>query len=110
VQALHAAYQMASYYAPGHGIPNIILIGLPDVEALNRALSKLQKAQIPHYAWHEPDNDFGFTSIATIPLDIDQRKVLQNYTLWRYAEDKTACEERQDVSCACSSQGIEAIQ
>jgi hypothetical protein len=90
VQALHAAYQLAAYYAPGHGIPNIILIGLPDADALRRAWDKLKKAQIVHYAWHEPDNDFGLTSIATIPIDGEQKEVLKNYRLWRNKEEFNA--------------------
>ncbi len=84
VQALHAVYQLAAIYAPGQGIPNIILIGLPDIKGLKRVLAKLKHNRIPHYEWHEPDNDFGFTAIATIPLDEEQRKVLKNYRLFKF--------------------------
>lgn len=59
-----------------------MLIGLPNVKALTRALTKIQAAQIPHYAWTEPDNDLGFTAIATAPIRGEQRKALENYRVY----------------------------
>jgi hypothetical protein len=76
---------MASLYFPDPGIPNIIVIGVPHAEALRVALGRLQKHQLPHYAWSEPDYGFGLTAIATVPLDQKQRSVLSNYRLWRFA-------------------------
>jgi hypothetical protein len=76
---------MASLYFPDPGIPNIIVIGVPNQEALHQALAKLERHQIPHCAWTEPDYDYGLTAIATVPLDQKQRCVLSNYGLWRFA-------------------------
>jgi hypothetical protein len=76
---------MASLYFPEPGTPNIIVIGVPNQEALRHALTRLERHQIPHYAWGEPDYDYGFTAIATVPLDQKQRAVLSNYRLWRFA-------------------------
>jgi hypothetical protein len=76
---------MASLYFPDPGIPNIIVIGVPDTEALHKVLARLRRHQLPHYAWTEPDYGFGFTAIATVPLDQRQRAVLSNYRLWRFA-------------------------
>lgn len=81
VQAAHAVYQLASLRRE-EGIPNIVLIGLPNVAALQRARAKLESNQIPHFAWIEPDNDLGFTSIATAALAGEQRKVLSNYRVY----------------------------
>lgn len=42
----------------------------------------------------EPDYDFGFTAIATGPLDDQQRKSLSNYRLWRHqagADGQPSC-------------------
>lgn len=65
------------------GIPNLVLIGVPDLAALQRADQKLCDAQIPHFNWREPDGNMGFTAIATAPLVGEQRKCLANYRLWR---------------------------
>ena len=76
---------MATNYRPEEGIPNIVYIGVPNINALNRVLKKLKDHQIPHYPWIEPDNDFGFTSIATIPLDDSiKRQALKNYRLLKF--------------------------
>jgi hypothetical protein len=64
------------------GIPNMVLIGLPSLASLKRAEAKLQANAIPHYAWVEPDYDFGFTAIATAPLNGEQRKVMANYRVY----------------------------
>lgn len=73
---------MASLYGPADNIPNIVLIGLPNKAALQRALGKLRAAHIPHYEWHEPDYDFGFTAIATAPIRGEQRDALKNYRVY----------------------------
>lgn len=84
IQSLHAILQMATNYRPEEGIPNIVYIGVPDKNALNRVLKKLKDHQIPQFPWIEPDNDFGFTSIATIPLTDSIRCVLRNYRLLKF--------------------------
>ena len=92
VQSNHATRAITTLYPQGEGIPNIVLIGVPDVRALNRVVRKLEEAQIPHYCWHEPDNDFGFTAIATAALG-EERKALANYRLWTYVRgtEQSAC-------------------
>lgn len=82
VQSNHAVLTIASSSYDFSGIPNIILIGLPNKSALDRAQRKLADASIPHCAWIEPDNDMGFTSLATVPIGFEQKEVLVNYRLW----------------------------
>lgn len=65
------------------GVPNIVMIGLPNVASLRRAEAKLVAAQIPHYSWHEPDFDLGFTAIATSPIRGEQRRALANYRVYK---------------------------
>lgn len=84
VQSNHATYQMATLYRPDEYVPNLVFIGVPDVAALQRVQAKLRAHGLPHYAWHEPDNDMGFTAIATAALDDEQRAVLKNYRLYRF--------------------------
>jgi hypothetical protein len=62
----------------------MIVIGVPSLDSLNKVLEKLKANQVPHYAWIEPDYDFGFTAIAAGPLDESQKKVLSNYRLWSH--------------------------
>ena len=62
----------------------MIWIGVPDVAALRRVLAKLVRHRIVHYAWEEPDFDFGLTAIAAAPDEV-QRSVLENYRVWNVA-------------------------
>lgn len=92
---------MATNYRPEEGVPNIVYIGVPDINALNRVLKKLKDNQIPHFPWIEPDNDFGFTSIATIPLNPSIKEVLKNYRLLKYdrgpdRSERPACSVNAD--------------
>ena len=64
-------------------IPNIIVIGVPDCAVLERVRRKLERHQIHHYCWTEPDYDYGFTAIATEPLSPEARAPLSNYRLWK---------------------------
>jgi hypothetical protein len=74
---------MSQNYRPEYAVPNVVYIGVPDIRSLDKVLKKLKDNQIPHYRWVEPDDDLSFTAIATIPLSTEQKKVLQNYRLWK---------------------------
>lgn len=65
------------------GIPNIILIGVPSVHHLYSVMDKLEANRLQYVTWNEPDYDMGFTAIATVPLDVEQKAVLANYRLWK---------------------------
>lgn len=61
----------------------MVTIGLPNANAMQRALAKISAAQIPHFAWDDPDLEWGLTAITTAPLRGDQRQPLQNYRPYR---------------------------
>lgn len=88
VQSNHATLTIAASKYDFGGVPNIVLIGVPDLAALQRAERKLADNGIPHVSWHEPDNDLGFTSIATIPLSTEEKKCLSNFRLWACSSEK----------------------
>lgn len=102
VQSNHATHMMASI-RPEECVPNIVLIGVPDLNALLRVAQKLRANQIPHYEWVEPDFDLGFTSIATAPITGEKRQVLKNYRLYSpgtVAVNGVACID-QPIRAAC---------
>jgi hypothetical protein len=97
VQSNHATRGVTASYPQGEGIPNIVLIGVPDVAALSRVREKLAANALPHYVWIEPDNDLGFTAIATIALTVEQKKVLSSYRLYKFERGRT---ESTRMPCA----------
>lgn len=64
-------------------MPNLVLIGVPDVRALERVRQKLDRASMTYACWHEPDNNLGFTSIATGPMHASEKSFLAHYRLWK---------------------------
>lgn len=73
------------------GIPNLVLIGVPGIASLNKARTKLEDHGIQHLCWSEPDNDMGFTSIATHPLTKESKAPLAKYRLWKPMVYPHAC-------------------
>lgn len=83
VQTNHATFALASILTPDTGIPNIVLVGVPDVSALNRVLAKLKANQVGHYAFSDPDIGPEVNAVTTVALDDLQKQCLSNYRLWK---------------------------
>ncbi len=65
------------------GVPNIVLIGVPDKAALRRAAQDCSDNQIPHYVWSEPDFNYGETAIATAAISGAKREAFARYRPWK---------------------------
>lgn len=85
VQTNHATYSLVSYYGHDEGVPNIVVIGVPDVTALHEVEKKLSSVHIPHHSWNEPDWDYGLTAITTAPIEGAKRLVLADYRVFSFA-------------------------
>jgi len=85
VQSNHATFEVARKLDPQNpdDIPSCIVIGVPDKAALSHVAERLRRYGIGHQEFHEPDFDMGFSAIATVPLDLKQRRPLSNYNLWK---------------------------
>lgn len=84
VQSNHATFEVARRLPKDfHEIPYLVLIGVPDKNALFRVVQKLQTNDIGHQVFYEPDDNMGLSAVATVPLSQEQRKVLSNYRLWK---------------------------
>jgi hypothetical protein len=90
VQASHAAFHMGLELPNEAGIPFMCVIGMPNLSAMNRVLAKLDSYSIRHHAFTDVDVEEGFTAIATIPLNAEQKIPLANYRLWRYSPSASA--------------------
>jgi hypothetical protein len=67
-------------------IPSIVLVGVPNKNALERVIKKLQLNNIAHIPFVEPDWDMGLSAVATAPISGDERDALKNYNIWRQNE------------------------
>lgn len=76
--------------------PSIVLIGVPDKDALDRVIQKLKNNRIDFSAFHEPDYDLGLTAVATVPVTEEQRAILHNYRLWDESTFNTSVAQRSE--------------
>jgi len=82
VQSNHATMMMAALRGE-EGVPNIVAIGVPHTKSLQKVQLKLRKNKIPHFAWIEPDFNYGLTAIATAPIWGQQRDILKEYRVYK---------------------------
>lgn len=84
VQSNHATFEVARRlpFDP-NSFPSVVVIGVPDKNALLRVISKLTTNNLQFQTFEEPDFDMGLSAVATVPLDETQRRVLGNYRLWK---------------------------
>jgi hypothetical protein len=61
----------------------LITLQIRDKEHLLETSEYLKKKNIRHHMFFEPDNEMGYSSITTEPLDKDQSKAMSNFKLWR---------------------------
>ena len=81
VQASHAAHEAGHDFGKADGSTHIVLIGLPSQSKLLQTAEHLSTHDIPFKMFYEPDDDAGYTAIATQPLCGDQRKPLRKFRL-----------------------------
>jgi hypothetical protein len=80
VQSVHAAIQAATLF-PSQD-PWLVVCQVPDAVELGRAKAHLETSSIDAAMFYEPDDDLGFTAIATGPIGREQRRALRRYQLW----------------------------
>ena len=86
VQSNHATFEAARNLPPDfpkNEVPFLVLIGVPDKNALFRAIKKLEANSIGYQVFYEPDDNIGLSAVATAPLSQEQRRCLSNYRVWR---------------------------
>ena len=89
VQTAHSAFHAGeAFYAFEGGtdissIPFLVLLEINTQEELVALSKKLKANGIVYSMFHEPDDDLGYTSLTTLPVNTEQRKLFSNFRLWR---------------------------
>lgn len=84
VQACHSSLEAGSNFKETDKIPFLICLGMKNGDALVDAEQFLIRKGIKYHKFFEPDNDLGFTSITTEPLDKEQKRYFSSFGLWKY--------------------------
>ncbi len=92
VQASHAAAEAGrTFYDERHGIASLIVLAVPDREALLAAHHRLRAQGLGCELFFEPNFGIGESALATEPLDARTRRRLRGWPLFKLP----ACEEPQ---------------
>lgn len=83
-QACHSAIQAGAEFLSPEQIPYLITLQAKDQEHLFQIKEFLEYCNIRYYMFFEPDNNMGYSSITTEPLNKEQSKKLSNFKLWKY--------------------------
>lgn len=81
VQACHAVYEAGIHLPPGTDATRMIVCTVPDQAALLAAAVRLERNGVAHRLFFEPDNEVGYSALATEPLFAPARRLLAKYPL-----------------------------
>lgn len=88
----------------------MVLLSVKDERALLKVQKFLETQSIGYAVFHEPDDDLGFTALATRAVFGEERKLFSKYPLWRIenatAQQQAGSPTAAGVSLALSSNSM----
>lgn len=84
VQASHAAFDAGKRFGAGLD-PHLVLCTVPGPDALEEAHDALLEQELPVCRFYEPDNDTGYSALASLAVTSKQRRAFKRYPLYRAA-------------------------
>lgn len=83
VQACHATFEMGLDLARQQQDPaHLVALAVPDRDRLLEEADRLRTRGVRHQMFFEPDDQLGFTALATEPLEAGRRSILGHLPLW----------------------------
>jgi hypothetical protein len=73
VQAVHAALMAGSVYGSTAAQAHVVLARVQSLASLQNLALELTVEDVGHQVFFEPDNDVGYSALATIPLPASSR-------------------------------------
>ena len=84
VQTGHACLEAGNkFQQPGNEPTFLVVLQVPDQEALLAAVERIQAQGIDVAVFYEPDYDMGYTAACTQPVEYKYRNVFRKYNLWK---------------------------
>lgn len=86
VQASHACQISGMEFGKPEKTPSIVMIGVKDQAELLDVSERLNRHEISHHAFYEPDfGPMGYSALATCPLlTKKERRVFNKYKLYKF--------------------------
>jgi len=89
VQTAHATLQAGFVFEMPAEISNLVLLEVENEAELKMISEKLYEIGICHYMFFEPDNDMGFSAIATRP--VFEKKERNFFSKWKLFKSQCSC-------------------
>ncbi|WP_434715834.1 hypothetical protein [Paraburkholderia sp. A3RO-2L] len=87
VQASHAALEAGFRFTQPEQTASVIVLAVPDRDALQAAATRLERYGIEHHMFFEPDFEMGHSALATRPLHLPkERHLMRKYPLFHSRE------------------------
>ncbi|MBK3779830.1 hypothetical protein G3A43_06155 [Paraburkholderia aspalathi] len=87
VQASHAALEAGFRFEKPEQTASLIMLSVPDRNALEAAAKRLTRYGIEHHMFFEPDFEMGHSALATRPIHLSkERHRMRKYPLFRALE------------------------
>jgi hypothetical protein len=83
VQACHACLEAGFAFPAPHSAVFLVLVAVKDEQELENIKKSLELHGIQSKMFYEPDDNMGYSAIATEPLTEDKRKFFRKYELWK---------------------------
>ena len=90
VQACHAALEAGKHYCRDPAVDHLIVLEVPDEEALLKAHARAEDRGIRTVLFREPDFANVATGFCTEPIHGNRRKIFSEYPLWKETNYVTA--------------------
>jgi hypothetical protein len=84
VQSNHASVEAGVRYKTSHDIASLIMLEVPNKDALELASERLRSKGIAHHLFYEPDFGMGHSALATRPLVGKERSIMRCYPLYKF--------------------------
>jgi hypothetical protein len=99
VQASHAALEAGFRFEQPEQTASLIMLSVPDREALEAAARRLTRYGIEHHMFFEPDFMMGHSALATRPIHLPkERHRMRKYPLFRAREAPVPADHLQSWS------------
>lgn len=83
-QACHAALEAGfDTQRPGCNTTKLITLSIDSEEHLHEVSRKLELHNVGHHMFFEPDDNMGFSALATHPITGKERNHFKKFKLWR---------------------------
>lgn len=83
VQASHAALEAGFSFQKPQNTAFLVLFSVETQEKLLKIADNLEKSGVKSVLFFEPDDNMGYSALATEPISEEKRRIFRRFRLWK---------------------------